>query len=124
MEENTSWGASICPDTQELGNSQETFVGSYPELLVYDFVPHTVLSDTHFDITFPRTLHITFGLIPVSFHTKLCSFVITKRQFKYLEMTVTNQNSIQEEINGRLNSGNAYYYSAQNLICSRSQFET
>jgi hypothetical protein len=33
-------------------------------------------------------------------------------QFKYLGMTVTNQNLIQEEIKRRLNSGNACYYSA------------
>jgi hypothetical protein len=32
-------------------------------------------------------------------------------QFKYLGMTVTNQNLIQEEIKRRLNSGNAYYHS-------------
>jgi hypothetical protein len=29
-------------------------------------------------------------------------------QFTYLGTTVTNQNLIQEEIKGRLNSGNAY----------------
>jgi hypothetical protein len=37
-------------------------------------------------------------------------------QFKYLVMTVTNQNLIQEEIKRILNSGNAYY---QNLLSSR-----
>jgi hypothetical protein len=40
-------------------------------------------------------------------------------QFKYLGATVTNQNSMQEEINRRLNSGNAYYHSIQNLFSSR-----
>jgi hypothetical protein len=40
-------------------------------------------------------------------------------QFKYLGTTVTNQNFIQEEIKRRLNSGNACYYSAQNLLSSR-----
>jgi hypothetical protein len=39
-------------------------------------------------------------------------------QFKYLGMTVTNQNLIQEEIKSRLNSGNACYYSVQNLLSS------
>jgi hypothetical protein len=34
-------------------------------------------------------------------------------QFKYLGMTVTNQNLIQEEIKWRLNSGNACYRSVQ-----------
>jgi hypothetical protein len=33
-------------------------------------------------------------------------------------MTVTNQNLIQEEINRRLNSGNAFYHSVQNVLFS------
>jgi hypothetical protein len=40
-------------------------------------------------------------------------------QFKYLGTHVTNQNLIQEEINRRLNSGNACYQSVQNLLSSR-----
>jgi hypothetical protein len=39
-------------------------------------------------------------------------------QFKYLGMTVTNQNLIQEEIKRRLNSANACYHSVQNLLSS------
>jgi hypothetical protein len=39
-------------------------------------------------------------------------------QFKYLGMTITNQNLIQEEIKRRLNSGNACYHSVQNLLSS------
>jgi hypothetical protein len=38
-------------------------------------------------------------------------------QFKYLGTTVSNQNLIQEKIR-RLNSGNAYYHSVQNLLSS------
>jgi hypothetical protein len=33
-------------------------------------------------------------------------------------MTLTNQNDIHDEIKGRLNSGNACYYSVQNLLSS------
>jgi hypothetical protein len=40
-------------------------------------------------------------------------------QFKYLGMTVTNQNLIQEEIKRKLNSGNACCHSVQNLLSSR-----
>jgi hypothetical protein len=40
-------------------------------------------------------------------------------QFKYLGTTVTNQNLIQEEIKGRLDSCNACYHSVQNLLSSR-----
>jgi hypothetical protein len=40
-------------------------------------------------------------------------------QFKYLGTTVTNQNLIQEEVKGKLNSGSACYHSVQNLLSSR-----
>jgi len=40
-------------------------------------------------------------------------------EFKYLGTTLTNQNSIAEEIKSRLRSGNASYYSVQNLLSSR-----
>jgi hypothetical protein len=40
-------------------------------------------------------------------------------KFKYLGKTVTNQNDIRDEIKSRLNSGNACYYSVQNLLSSR-----
>ena len=40
-------------------------------------------------------------------------------EFQYLGTTLTNQNSIQEEIKSRLKSGNACYYSVQNLLSSR-----
>ena len=40
-------------------------------------------------------------------------------EFKYLGTTLTNQNSIQEEVKCRLKLGNACYYSVQNLLSSR-----
>jgi hypothetical protein len=39
-------------------------------------------------------------------------------QFKYLGMTVTNQNLIQEEIKRTWNSGNACYHSVHNILSS------
>jgi hypothetical protein len=39
-------------------------------------------------------------------------------KFKYLGSTLTNQNDIHDEIKSRLNSGNAWYYSVQNLLSS------
>jgi hypothetical protein len=38
--------------------------------------------------------------------------------FKYFGKTLTNQNDICDEIKNRLNSGNACYYSVQNLLSS------
>jgi len=40
-------------------------------------------------------------------------------EFKYLGITLINQNCIAEEIKSRLKSGNACYYSVQNLLSSR-----
>jgi hypothetical protein len=40
-------------------------------------------------------------------------------KFKYLGTTLTYQNDIYDEIKNRLNSGNACYYSVQNLSFSR-----
>jgi len=37
-------------------------------------------------------------------------------EFKYLGTTLTNQNSIQEEIKSRLKLRNACYHSLQNLL--------
>ena len=39
--------------------------------------------------------------------------------FKYLETTLANGNSIQEEINSRLKPGSAWYHSVQHLLSSR-----
>ena len=39
-------------------------------------------------------------------------------EFKYLGTTLTNQNSIQEEIKSKKKLGNACYYSVQNLLSS------
>jgi hypothetical protein len=47
------------------------------------------------------------------------SFFEMAEEFKYMEATQTNQNSIQEEIKNRLKSGNAYYHLVQNHLCSK-----
>ena len=39
-------------------------------------------------------------------------------EFKYLGKTLSNKNSIQEEIKSRLKLGNVCYYSVQNLLSS------
>jgi len=40
-------------------------------------------------------------------------------EFKYLGTSLTNQNSIAEEIKSRLRSGSACYHSVQNRLSSR-----
>jgi hypothetical protein len=42
----------------------------------------------------------------------------TVEEFKFLGTTLTNQDSIQEEIKSRLKLGNSCYYSVQNLLLS------
>jgi hypothetical protein len=39
-------------------------------------------------------------------------------KFKYLGTMLTNQNDIHDELKGRLNSGNAFYHTVQNLLSS------
>jgi hypothetical protein len=46
------------------------------------------------------------------------SFFERVEEFKCLETNLTNQISIQEEINSRLNSGNACCHSVHNLLSS------
>jgi hypothetical protein len=42
-------------------------------------------------------------------------------KFKYLGTTLTNRCDIHDKIRSRLNSENAYYYSVQNLLFSRTK---
>jgi hypothetical protein len=51
----------------------------------------------------------------IKIHNKLFERV---EQFKYLGTTLTNRNSIQEEIKSRLKSGNASYHSVLDLLSS------
>jgi hypothetical protein len=44
-------------------------------------------------------------------------------RFKYLGITLTNQNSIQEKIKSRLKQGNACYHSVHNLLSSSLQLK-
>jgi hypothetical protein len=46
------------------------------------------------------------------------SSIESVEDFKYLGATLTNQNSIQEEIKSRLKPGNACYHSVQNILSS------
>ena len=47
-----------------------------------------------------------------------CSSTERVEEFNYMGKTLTNQNSIQEEIKSRLKLGNACYHSVQNILSS------
>jgi hypothetical protein len=51
------------------------------------------------------------------------SFIERAEEFKYLGTTLTNRNSIQEEIKSRLKSGNDCYNSVKNLLSSSLLFK-
>ena len=67
-----------------------------PRIVYYDFYENACLVSMVDDSTFERV-----------------------EEFKNLRTTLTNQNSIAEEIKSRLKSGNACYHSVQNLLSSR-----
>jgi len=65
-----------------------------------------------------RMRHIVTRGLP---HFTIFFHIISLRaveDFKYLETTLTNQSSIQEEIKSRLKLGNVCYYSVQDLLAS------
>jgi hypothetical protein len=60
------------------------------------------------------------SVIGGEFHFKLPELSFERvEEFKYLGATLTNRNSIHEEIKSRLKSRNACYHSVQNLLSSR-----
>jgi hypothetical protein len=73
---------------------------------------------TDFCLCFLTSLKPSRHYVPAGLNSDiLCSERV--EEFKYLGTTLTNQNSIQEEVKSRLKSGNACYYSVQNLLSSR-----
>jgi hypothetical protein len=68
-------------------------------------------------VSFGLYLSITEGMF--LYHWSMHNiFKFLALTFKYLGTTLTDQTSIQEEIKRRLNSGNVFYHSAQNLSSS------
>jgi hypothetical protein len=58
---------------------------------------------------------LSSSLLSKNTNVKICR---TVEQFKDFGITLTNQNSIHEEIKSRLTSGNACYYSVENPLSS------
>ena len=87
--------------------------------LIIEAALQTKCLETTTDITFmiKLTAHLNLEIIAT---IQLIKFTFERvEEFKYLGTTLTNQNSIVEEINSRLRSGNACYHSVQNLLSSR-----
>jgi hypothetical protein len=64
-----------------------------------------------------RKRRISPGLLAVTHNVKVDNKSSDRvQQFEYLATTLTNQNSIQEEIKSRLKSRNACYHSVQ-ILC-------
>jgi hypothetical protein len=65
-------------------------------------------------------LHIKNTFISFIFTIFVLSFrcIYSSEQFRYLGTTLTNRNSIQEEIKSSSKSGNACYHSVQDLLSS------
>ena len=63
---------------------------------------------------------VTFDGGKIRFVDVFCihSSIERVEEFKYLGTTLTNKNSIQEEIKSRLKLGNACHYSVHNLLSS------
>ena len=89
-------------------------------------------SSCFFFVSMPKKIHkrtlIRFHTIAAVTFYVYCSFSLSGidsssiarvEEFKYLGTTLTDQNSIQEEIKSRLKLGNACYYSVQSLLSSR-----
>jgi len=69
-----------------------------------------------------RQLYLILRLLCVCVCVCVCVYNSTferVEEFKYLGTTLTNQNSIAEEIKSRLRSGNARYRSVQSILSSR-----
>jgi uncharacterized membrane protein YdbT with pleckstrin-like domain len=67
---------------------------------------------------FPYNVIIIIIIIIIIITIIIIIIIIITIIIKYLGTTLTNQNSVQEEIKSRVKSGNACYHSVQNLLFS------
>ena len=94
------------------------------EQYLWAWPPHLSYQGLHYQSTLiiTRTPVTSFNIVIYKFFPQWicvpqCS-IERVEEFKYLGTTLTNQNSIQEEIKSRLKLGNVCYYSVQNLLSS------
>jgi hypothetical protein len=79
--------------------------------------------DTGLEINVEKTKYMIMSRHPNSGQNQniriACESFENMAKFKYWGTTLTNKNDIHDEIKRRLNSGNACYYSVQNLLPPR-----
>jgi hypothetical protein len=99
-----------------LGNSVNTIKENYSETLL------EAGRDTGLEINAENIKYMIMSCHPNSGQNqniRIANESFEKEaKFKYLGTILTNQNDIHDEIKSRLNSGNACYYSVQNLLSS------
>jgi hypothetical protein len=102
-------------DVNLLGDSVNTIKENSETLL-------EVSRDNGLEINLEKTKHMIMSRHPNSGQNQNMRIANESfenvAKFKYLGMTLTNQNDIHDEIKSRLNLGNACYYSVQNLLSS------
>jgi len=80
-----------------------------------------VVHDNDNRIIFARNINLVLCQVLIELSVRIDNSTFERvEELKYLGTTLTNQNSIAEEIKSRLRSGGACYNSVQNLLSSRS----
>jgi sorting nexin-29 len=102
-------------DVNLLGDSVKTIKENSETLL-------EASRDTGLEINAEKTKYMIMSRYPNSGQNqniRIANELFEKvAKFKYLGMTLTNQNDFHDVIKSRLNSGNSCYYSVQNLLSS------
>jgi hypothetical protein len=102
-------GHSAAKRIMSMKNSNDTIGNRTRELPAFSAVPQT---------TAPLRAPLNLICTCIRYIKIDNSSLERVEEFRYLETTLTNQNSIRDEIKRRMKSGNAFCYSVQNLLSS------